>query len=149
MEKDKNRYITEELYNSSIRTVKNIKIEKFNILLQDSYSQLTKIKNKEEIHIYDLGKTLKKTPKQIIIYINNHINKTGKNPLRGREEENIKFYDITEIYQQNKNGKLAICYGKNKHLETKHNQIAVKFLCNHAINAHVVGFKKIYGYAVL
>ena len=102
MEKDKNRYITEELYNSSIRTVKNIKIEKFNILLQDSYSQLAKIPNKEEIHIYDLGKNLKKTSKQTIIYINNHINKTGINPLRGREQGSIQFYDITEIYQQKK-----------------------------------------------
>ena len=149
MEKDKNRYITQELYNSSIRIVKNIKTEKFNILLQDSYSQLAKIPNKEEIHIYDLGKNLKKTSKQTIIYINNHINKTGINPLRGREQGSIQFYDITEIYQQKKNGKLAVCYGENKYLQTKENQIALKFLCNHAINAHVVGFKKIYGYAVL
>ena len=37
MEKDKNRYITQELYNSSIRIVKNKKTEKFNILLEDSY----------------------------------------------------------------------------------------------------------------
>ena len=103
--------------------------------------------NKEEIHIYDIGN--KNTSKQSIIYINNHINKTGENPLRGKEQYNIQFYDVTEIYQQNNKGKIAICYGNNKYLNTKEDQVSVKFLCNHAINAHVLGFKKIYGYAVL
>tara|TARA_B100000902_G_C27197047_1_gene857034 strand:- start:70 stop:513 length:444 start_codon:yes stop_codon:yes gene_type:complete len=147
MEKDKNSYITPELYNSEIKTIKNIKIEKFKVLFSDSFEQLKEVKNKEEIHIYDIGNN--SNPKQPIIYINNHINKTGENPLRGKEQDNIQFYDITEIYQQNKKGKLAICFGNNKNLKTKEGQVSVKFLCNHAINAHVVGFKKIYGYAVL
>ena len=147
MDKDKNIYITPELYQSKIKIINNIKIEKFKVLFSDSFAQLEQVKNKEEIHIYDIGSN--SASKQPIIYINNHINKTGENPLRGMEQDNIQFYDITEIYQQNKRGKLAICYGKNKHLNTKEGQISVKFLCNHAINAHVLGFKKIYGYAVV
>ena len=127
MDRDKNIYITPELYQSKIKTIKNIKIEKFKVLFSSSLVQLKQVKNKEEIHIYDIGKN--NTSKQSIIYINNHINKTGENPLRGIEQDNIQFYDVTEIYQQNKRGKLAICYGKNKHLTTKEGQISVKFLC--------------------
>ena len=147
MDKDKNIYITPELYQSKIKKIENIKIEKFKVLFSNSFVQLKQVKNKEEIHIYDIGNN--NTPKQSIIYINNHINKTGENPLRGIEQDNIQFYDVTEIYQQNNKGKLAICYGNNKHLNTKEDQVSVKFLCNHAINAHVLGFKKIYGYAVI
>ena len=147
MDKDKNIYITPELYQSKIKTIKNIKIEKFKVLFSNSLVQLKQVKNKEEIHIYDIGNN--NTSKQSIIYINNHINKTGENPLRGKEQDNIQFYDVTEIYKQNNKGKIAICYGNNKHLNTKEDQVSVKFLCNHAINAHVLGFKKVYGYAVL
>ena len=106
MDKDKNIYITPELYQSKIKIIENIKIEKFKVLFSNSFVQLKQVKNKEEIHIYDIGNN--NTSKQSIIYINNHINKTGENPLRGKEQDNIQFYDVTEIYQQNNKGNKSV-----------------------------------------
>ena len=65
MDKDKNIYITPELYQSKIKTIENIKIEKFKVLFSNSFVQLKQVKNKEEIHIYDIGNN--NTSKQSII----------------------------------------------------------------------------------
>ena len=38
-------------------------------------------------------------------YVNNHVNKSGENPLRGKQEIALSpFFDITSLYLQNKKG---------------------------------------------
>ena len=65
------------------------------VLSHMPHKDLSNIHNKKEIHIYDLGFCKKNK----IIPINNHINKTGINPLREKNTKNIHFYDITNIYE--------------------------------------------------
>ena len=54
--------------------------------------------NKKTITIYDI--TLNKAlPKDTIIYVGDHINKTGENPLIGKKTEpKERFFDIRNIY---------------------------------------------------
>jgi len=55
---------------------------------------------KQQVTIYDITHN-KKTPPLSQIQINNHINKTGENPLRGKQKRlNIGFLDITKIYKK-------------------------------------------------
>mgnify|MGYP002006855191 CR=1 FL=1 len=99
---------------------------------------------KEPIFIYDRGfnKGLS------IIPISNHINKTGKNPLIGKQNNEIKFFDITEIYGFSKQSKIAVCFGQHKPVRIKKNMIATRFLCNHVIAAYCAGFKNIFAYVI-
>ena len=101
--------------------------------------------NKETpIYIYDLGfKTRGK-----IIPINNHINKTGKNPLREKSPLRITFYDISKIYQPQKGGKTAECFGNHPPHTTNTTYVQTRHLCNYAIKAYCAGFKIIFGYVV-
>ena len=45
MDKDKNIYITPELYQSKIKIIENIKIEKFKVLFSNSFVQLKQRRN--------------------------------------------------------------------------------------------------------
>ena len=73
------------------------------------------MKKIKEILIYD--KTfLKKQPNNKKIYVNDHVNKTGKNPLL----KNYKnFLDISYLYTKHKDGIITTCLGKN-YKESKH-----------------------------
>ena len=126
---------------------KKIKLEEFDLQESNTISpqKLQKIKNNQtEIHIYDLGFNRKNK----IIPIVNHINKTGKNPLRTKKTTEIQFYDITKIYQKQKGGKVAECFGNKIPTKQQNKYIQTKFLCNYAILAHCLGFKKIFGYVI-
>jgi len=96
------------------------------------------------IYLYDLGFNTHET----IIPINNHINKTGTNPLRNQKNNKIEFYDITNIYQLQKNGKTAECFGQHSPNKKNTQYIQTRFLCNYAIVAHYLGFKKIFAYII-
>ena len=103
-----------------------------------------KIKKKpKEIHIYDLGFNKTNT----IIPIINHINKTGMNPLR-KQEKKIKFYDITQVYKQQKGGEIAECYGARPQKQKNKKYIQARFLCNYVIAANHIGIKNIYAYVI-
>jgi len=140
MEKDKTTtIITKEA--QKIINKKKIKIK--TNFIYDKKTINTLINNtKNKVRIYDI--TYIKTKKQII-NVNDHINKTGENPLKGKQKKlKIDFIDITKIYKQTKKGITTTCVGRNK---TKENLIKTKNasteLCNIAILCHALGFKKI------
>ena len=138
--KNKTIFITKEVE-------KHISLKEFGLQGSSviSAEKLQKIKNKcTEIHIYDLGFNKKNK----IIPIINHINKTGKNPLRTKKIKEIKFYDITKIYQQQKEGKVAECFGNKIPKQQQNQYIQTRFLCNYAILAHSLGIEKIFGYVI-
>ena len=139
MEKDKTITIVTKQAQKIINKNK-IKIKTNIIYGTKSINKLTN--NKQQVKIYDT--THINTRKQII-NVNDHINKTGENPLRGKQKKlKIDFIDITKIYKQTKNGITTTCIGRNK---TKEEQIKTKNasteLCNIAILCHALGFKKI------
>ena len=128
---------------------KQIELKKYNLegatlLTANPIETFEKTKNPpKEIHIYDAGFNSTNT----IIPIINHINKTGINPLRNNNG-NIDFYDITKIYQQQNNGKIAECFGSKKPPKKNKKYIQAHFLCNYIIAANYVGIKKIYAYVI-
>lgn len=127
-----------------------INLEEFNIknpivLPENSINILKKLSTQEStLHIYDLGfnNNNKITP------IKNHINKTGVNPLREYQENNIKFYDITTIYNKQGNSKIAECFGHRNPTPNNNKYIQTRFLCNHVIIAYFLGFKNIFAYVI-
>ena len=128
-----------------------IELHKFNlqdaqIMPKQTTNYFKKIKDKEEaIHIYDLGFNKHKK----IIPINNHINKTGENPLRRTKQNKTVFYDITKIYQRQKLAKTAECFGDKQHKENNNNNnTQTRFLCNYVISAYCQGIKKIFAYVI-
>lgn len=97
-------------------------------------------KNKNKIIIYDATKT-KEFAQGETIKIINHINRTGHNPLIGRQKEfGINFLDITKIYN-NQKGVITDCCG-NK-LDTTY-QFPSHYLCHFSILAAACGIKEIY-----
>ena len=136
-------FITEEV--NSQANLKKLNLESAITISQKTNTWLNKIKNKQTpIYIYDLGfKTSGK-----IIPINNHINKTGKNPLREKLPPKITFYDISKIYQPQKEGQIAECFGNHPPHTTNATHVQTRHLCNYAIEAYCAGFKIIFGYVV-
>ena len=96
------------------------------------------------IYFYDLG--FNKHNK--IIPINNHINKTGVNPVRDNPNKQIEFYDITNIYQSQKQGQIAECFGHYPPTQKIKNYIQTRFLCNHVISLYCAGYTTIFAYVI-
>ena len=122
---------------------KNIFITKY----EEINKKLKAINFKNEIHVYDKT-TIKKTKETKKIKVNNHINKTGLNPLVNCGKQNIIFYDITNIYEQQKKGHIVECFGNHAPQKNNAQYIQAHFLCLHAIAAHCSGFKKIFAYII-
>ena len=143
MNQKKNIIISPELFHSTQKEQIDAPVD---VVLSTKPDQdLSKIYKREEIHIYDLGFCKQNK----IIPINNHINKTGINPLRETQTNTISFYDITNIYEKQQRGKIAECFGQREPTppeSIKH--IQARFLCNYVIIAHLLGFKKIFAYVV-
>ena len=57
----------------------------------------------KEVHIYDVT-TNKKFPPKHTFYVNDHVNKTGKNPLITQTKKPT-FIDMSRTYIKKKNGK--------------------------------------------
>ena len=140
--------ISHELNKHKSTFLKKTGIKECIVLKKNAYSQIKKLDKNKEIHIYDIEKKIKKIKIKTITHVNNHVNKTGANPIRGVQKKIINFYDITQIYKQSKEGKIADCFGSNELLLSDKKKINAFFLCNYAICAHVAGFRKIYGYVV-
>jgi len=140
----KQKFITEDLADQG-------RLERFNlqdakILPKESihFFQKTNIKN-TPIHVYDLGFNNKNK----IIPISNHINKTGINALMEKQKKTITFYDITEIYQPQKNAKIAECFGAHLRPHPFNKKyIQTRYLCNHIISAYYAKIKLIFAYVV-
>ena len=98
------------------------------------------LKEKKELTIYDITTTTKH-PQETIISVNDHINKTGNNPLIGNQKElNIDFVDITNLYKRKQNGVITVCCGNT--LNTKY-KYPSSYLCNISIIARAIGTQKI------
>ena len=127
----------------------DLKLKKYFKLHSDSFNQLYKHQKTQAIHIYDVEKNKKNKKIKKIIQVTNHINKTGINPIKKHQKKKVKFYDVTEIYQQNKKRTTVECFGsKNPTKNKDKNKIQSGYLCNHSIVAHIVGIKKIYAYVI-
>ena len=140
---NKQKFITKEVANNT--DLIKFNLENATILPQTSIAFFQHQTNKEEtIYIYDLGFNKHKK----IIPINNHINKTGENPLRKTKQNKICFYDITKIYQRQKAAKTAECFGDKQPKENNNNNTQTRFLCNYVISAYCQGIKNIFAYVI-
>lgn len=102
--------------------------------------------NNPEIIIYDITQNQHQSAGKIIP-VNDHINKTGHNPLIGNQQKlDIDFTDLTHIYTKHPNGVTTACLGERFHSETILNKSA--YFCNIAILARAIGFSKISGFLV-
>lgn len=105
-------------------------------------SIITKTKH---LTVYDLTMTNER-PEGAIISVNDHINKTGKNPLIDNEnKQQIDFIDITNLYNVKKNSVITNCCGEElntKYLYPSH------YLCNITILARAREIQKISAFLV-
>ena len=138
--------ITQQLYNRLNQTELKEKFSNHIVLKNDSFKFFKQNKNKKELYIYDIAIQENKYINKIKP-INNHINKTGENTLRNNKPKTILFYDITNIYTQQKNGKITECIGEHNKQDT--NKIKTKYLCHHTINAYYFKIKKINAYVIV
>ena len=126
----------------STQTKNNIYIKK----ATDIKKHLEKIK-KTEINIYDKT-TKQQNNKKEKIRINNHINKTGKNPLISKNNNKIKFYDITNSYQQTKKGITTTCLGERYNKEKEKFKHPSTTICHVVYILKSKGYKKIKGWLI-
>jgi len=120
--------------NSLILDISNI--EKTTIILQEA------IQKTSSITLYDRTKntTIKENSS---LYINDHINKSGINPLIGKQNElKIDFVDMSNVYVQSKKGIITESLGGNFFINVKHPS---HYIAPLIILAKAVGFKKIKG----
>jgi len=97
------------------------------------------------IYIYDITFRPQK-PDKTIIYINDHVNKTGLNILRKQKNnQETNFYDLTRLYKQHKQGITTNCLGKNYESEKNNQENPSTTICNIAVYLKAQGFKNIYG----
>ena len=116
--------------------------------------------SKIEKTLIDEVLSLKKTKKIIIIdktfyiknkkikkfYVNNHVNKTGENPLRGRQKiAEQPFFDITGLYKKREKGITTVGLGKKYLKEKNKHEYPSTYLLNIAILCKAAGFKKVEG----
>ena len=105
---------------------------------------IEKTNKKERVYLYDQTYIKDKKEKEIL-HINNHINKSGTNPLLINKQKDIEFYDITQIYQQKTEGIITTCLGKRYEKNKKEEKNPSAFLAYFAIYLHVQGCRKITG----
>ena len=98
-----------------------------------------------EINIYDITKKHKHKEK---IRVNNHINRTGKTPLRSKEETTTTFYDITNIYHKTTKGITTTCLGNRYKKEHKKFKYPSTIMCQVVFILRAKGYKKIKGWLI-
>ena len=135
--------ITEQLAN---KLPKDSELQKYNIVNPTNFNQLyqqLKFNKTNEINVIDLTST----PKQehgIIISVQDHINRTGTNILKGRQKLlGIDFIDMTNLYQKKKNSIITDCCGEilnNKYEYPSH------YICHITTLAQAMNIKNIYGF---
>ena len=112
---------------------------------QNSSQIIKKIKGQKKIEIYDLTFT-RKCPNLMILQVKDHINRTGMNPLRKKQnQKTIDFLDITKLYNKNQQSIITDCCGNNlntTYLYPSH------YLCNVSIMAKHMGIEDISAFLV-
>jgi len=112
--------------------------EKFKSLYKLLYSQ-----NITELNITDVTYS-KNTPTGSIIQVKDHINKTGSNPLIGRQALlEIDFIDMTGAYSFENNAVITVCCGEKLNKNYKYPS---HFLCHITMLAHVFKIPTIRGF---
>ena len=135
--------ITQDVANTI--NIKGLGLKSAQIISNPNKCPIKKPQPKQtQIYLYDLG--FNKQNK--IIPINNHINKTGVNPMRENPNKQIEFYDITNIYQSQKQGQIAECFGHYPPTQKTKNYIQTRFLCNHVISLYCAGYTAIFAYVI-
>ena len=102
---------------------------------------------KTEINIYDKTKKQKQQTQEKI-RVNNHINRTGKNPLRSNKNKKIKFYDITNIYKKTEKGITTTCLGERYNKEKENFKNPSTTMCHVVFILRSKGYKKIKGWLI-
>ena len=100
-------------------------------------------------HVFIVDKTHNKQSDQRVFFVQNHVNKTGENPIRGRQSLSIKpFFDITEAYCKHEGAVTTTSCGK-KYLTMKDKEkYPSTYLSNITILCKAIGFNKITGVLV-
>jgi hypothetical protein len=84
---------------------------------KEQTEKIKKIQKNQDIYIYDVTYNIKKQQKEEE-QIKDHINKTGKNPLIGKQQ---KFIDITRLYAKQKKATITTCLGARYQEEKRRN----------------------------
>ena len=105
---------------------------------------LLKNKNKERVLVID--KTHNKNPKKKKLFVKNHVNKTGENPIRGKQALSKEpFFDITSVYEKTKEGIITTSLGKKYSKMKNKEKHPSTYLSNIVILCKALGFNKITG----
>ena len=103
------------------------------------------LKEAQQLIIYDITKT-NKCPVHTIINVKDHINRTGNNPLIGRQKEmNIDFTNISKLYKSENNSIKTDCCGKTLNHRYPYPS---HYLCHISILAKAIGIHKISAFLV-
>ena len=106
------------------------------------YPVLTKA---QQLTIYDIT-TTKEYPVETIFNVNDHINRTGNNPLIGHQKDlNIDFTNINKLYKSEQNSIKTDCCGKTMNLKYPYPS---HYLCNISILAKAIGIHEISAFLV-
>ena len=137
------KIITEQL---AKKLHQNNELQKHNIVNPTNFNQLYQLlkSNKiDEIHVTDATTTKKKEP-GTIIPVQDHINRTGKNILIGKQDFlAIDFLDITTPYTSMKNSIITDSCGQN--LNKKY-EYPSHYICHVTTLAHAMNIKNVHGF---
>ena len=112
---------------------------------QDYLTIYPVLKEAQQLTIYDIT-TTKEHPVETIINVNDHINRTGNNPLIGRQKElGIDFTNINKLYKSEQYSIKTDCCGKTLNLRYPYPS---HYLCNISILAKAIGIPKISAFLV-
>lgn len=112
---------------------------------QDYLTLFSVFKGLQQLTIYDITATTKH-PTGAMLGVNDHINRTGNNPLIGQKNKiETYFIDITVLYKHGPNFVKTDCCGKK--LNRKYSYPS-HYLCNISIIAKAAGIQKIEAFLV-
>ena len=112
---------------------------------QDYLEIHTVLKKVQQLTIYDITIT-KEHPVETIINVNDHINRTGNNPLISHQKKlGINFININKLYKNEQNSIKTDCCGKTLNLRYPYPS---HYLCNISILAKALGVPQISAFLV-